>query len=340
MTHLLEYTPEQLLQNHPFANPHRAAGRELHGGFDANGDYISPRMLHRGPAVVAWQLQLLERGWKIIEATRQLLTHDTFPSKSQQKLLLQSGFGRIMWNNLTITGVIEARGLALVEMIAPDFSFLIKEDISRTALGHLNKGLLRAHGMDEGGDPNSNIGGHDAMWFAVRDMVFGENAYPIPEIPESIGRPESDKRLMADLPFEHEMLILLLMDVLMIEVRAENAFSTNIDLLSDPEIFQDKRNIADQAAKIVQRIREDEKIHVGYLTTVLSELRSLHFQLNGKEVLGKEIIDPAWETMVHWHAEENPRLQREKQIPGLEAWIKSEPNGEKLWQQFIALDRD
>jgi hypothetical protein len=94
--------------------------------------------------------------------------------------LLQWGCGQTLWNALTVTGVVEARGLALTQIVAPDFQSFIVEDISQTTVGHLGKGLLKAHGFDEGGVPGSGQGGHDTMWFAARDLIFGKNAYPMP----------------------------------------------------------------------------------------------------------------------------------------------------------------
>ena len=66
---------------------------------------------------------------------------------------------------------------------------MIVEDISEMAIGHLNEGLLVAHGLDEGGLPDQGIGGHDEMWFVARDLAFGAGAYPDVEPPESIARP-------------------------------------------------------------------------------------------------------------------------------------------------------
>ena len=44
-------------------------------------------------------------------------------------------------------GVIEARGQALLEFKAPNLRRIVVEDISATCMGHLNKGLLHAHGI-------------------------------------------------------------------------------------------------------------------------------------------------------------------------------------------------
>ena len=92
---------------------------------------------------------------------------------------------------LTITGKIEAKGRLLAEVTFPDLQDAVVEDISEMAIGHLGKGLLVAHGLDEGGLPAEGIGGHDVMWFVAHDLAFGAGAYPDVEPPRVIGRPET-----------------------------------------------------------------------------------------------------------------------------------------------------
>src|SRR3954469_17046746 len=111
----LVYTREQLLAGHDYARPLEVAGYRLHGGYLASGDYAPPRTLHRWPAVRAWQRALHERDFPLIEATTRLLEAGTYPTFAQQKLLLQHGLGQTLWNSLTLTGVIEARGRVLVD---------------------------------------------------------------------------------------------------------------------------------------------------------------------------------------------------------------------------------
>ena len=53
----------------------------------------------------------------------------------------------------------------LADVAFPDLQPVIVEDISEMAIGHLGGGLLLAHGLDEGGQPDLGIGGHDLMWF-------------------------------------------------------------------------------------------------------------------------------------------------------------------------------
>lgn len=298
----LRYCEAELLADHDYAAPHQAAGYHLHGGFDAAGHYISPRSRHRGAAIEAWSQALVAQGHELIDASRRLLEHDSFPNADQHAWLIRHGIGHVLWDDLTITGVIEARGRALTDYVAPDFQELIIEDISDWATGHLNIGLLRAHGMDEGGDPASTLGGHDVMWFAARDLIFGADAYPLPPVPDSIGRPDTG-RLMPDLPQSVEQSLLLLMNVLMIEVRAEAFFATVGDILARPGLAPKGDAAASLAGAMVGRIRQDEAFHVGYLQVVISELRSATFRISDGTKQGAEIIDPIWRGMVEWHAQ-------------------------------------
>lgn len=332
----LVFSREELLAEHPYARPQEMAGYRLHGGMDAEGRYVSPRTLHRWPAVRGWQRALRQRGFPLIEATTKLLASGPYPSYEQQKLLLQNGLGQTLWNSLTITGVIEARGRLLIDLPAPEFQKVLVEDVSATGLGHLTKGLLVAHGMDEGGDPASALGAHDQMWFAIRDLIFGADAYPMPEIPANISRPEGD-RLAPMIPTGYEQMISLLMNVLMIEVRAENLFTFVQALLRDPELFVDRRSEAELGIEMVERIRADEAIHVAYLQLVLSELRSFTFRSReGDLTPGAEVIDPMWATLVHWHSIENPRLARETQRQVLHERVLAHEDGERLWRAIEA----
>jgi hypothetical protein len=335
----LVYAPEEILREHRYAAPHEAAGHRLHGGFDAAGAYLSPRTAVRPAAVRAWQEALTARGFPLLPADASLLAAGPYPSEAQTTLLLRHGLGQGLWNALTITGVIEARGRLLADLVAPDFAPIVEEDVSGLALGHLNRGLLLAHGLDEGGEPTRGVGGHDAMWFAIRDLVFGKDRYPRPEIPPRIARPDEDERLAPDLPAAHEQLVLLLMNVLMIEVRAETTFAFTERLLCDPGSFADRRAGADLGVALVGRIRQDEVIHVEYLRTVLSELRSLTFRTrDGGRRRGAEIIDPMWAILVHWHAVENPRRARIQSRELNRERILAHPEGSTIWREFLALE--
>ena len=223
--------------------------------------------------------------------------------------------------------------------LAADFQQIIVDDISNTCTGHLHKGLLYAHGVDEGGDPKhpEGPGAHDQMWFAARDLIFGKDRYPMPVVPDNIGRPDGG-RLMPQLPAGFEQLIVLLMNVLMIEVRAEAGFSFNCELMRDPEAFTDRRDAAELAADMIERIRTDEAIHVAYLQTTVSEMRSFTFKtVDGGTIAGKDLIDPVWEGMVHWHAVTQAELALEQSREAIRARLNAAPNGAQLFDAFASV---
>lgn len=333
----LAYSEAELLAEHFYARPHVEAGYRLHGGFDAAGGYVSPRALNRWPAVRAWQAALERRGWPLVDASTRLLQRGNYPSFEQQHLLLDLGLGQTLWNALTITGAVEARGRRLAEFPVPDFQSVVDEDIAGTTTGHLGKGLMKAHGFDEGGGPTGDRG-HDTMWFAVRDLLFGRDAYPLPEIPPSLARPDLG-RLMPQMPLPHEQTILMLMNVLMIEIRAEAFFSFCIRLMRAPGVFTDRREAAEHAADLVERIRQDEAIHVAYLQAAMSELRSFTFRSEtGSRVPGKTFIDPIWNGMVHWHAVTTVDHARAQTREGIRQKLLALPDGARHLAAFEAIE--
>lgn len=333
----LSWTEAELLAEHDYPRPHREAGLRLHGGLDVDGTYLSPRTLNRWPAVHAWQAALADRGWPLIEADTALLSVAPFPNEDQMRLLIAEGLGHALWDSLSITGIIEARGIALVDFTAPDFAELTDADLSTQAIGHLNAGLLTGHGWDEGGRKELGIGGHDDMWFAVRDLLFGADAWPVPEAPASIARPV-EGREMRQLPEAHEGTLKLLMNVLMIEVRAERTFRFYEDVIATPGLFDVPDADRDLALTLVDRIRTDEAIHVAYLRTVISEFRALPIRtVDGGVMPGAEIVDPVWERMVRWHAVEMHEAGRPAQQATMREQLLARPQGTDLLERFAAL---
>jgi hypothetical protein len=335
----LKFTKEELLAEHDYATTQVEAGQRLHGGFDAAGRYISPRTLQRGPAVEHWTGALRKRGGELLAADSSLLAGIRYPNAAQTKLLLQEGLGQGFWNNLTITGMIEARGRILADMSFPSFQSVIVQDISEMALGHLNRGLLVAHGLDEGGDPARGIGGHDVMWFVLRDLAFGEVDYPAPPETPNIARPESEQRRMPPISDPHARLIYFLLNLLLIEFRAERGFAVTEQLLRDPEVFTERRADAERAADIVDRIRIDEEIHVSSLRLILGEIRSLDFRtLDGGTISGAEVVDDFWKEMCHWATVEQPPLAAEQQRALCRERIARHPDAERVQREFDALE--
>ncbi|HTO55974.1 MAG TPA: hypothetical protein VMR50_21500 [Myxococcota bacterium] len=335
----LRYEAAELLRSHDYAKPQIEAGHLLHGGFDASGSYIPPRMVVRQPALDAWTEALRARGGDLLPADSSLLSGVRYPSDAQQKLLIREGLGQTFWNSLTIIGMIEARGRVLADMVFPEFQDVIASDVSGLAIGHLNKGLLKAHGLDEGGEPERGIGGHDVMWFALRDLAFGKTEFPKPIVPENIARPDANVPVFPDIPIQYERLVYFLLNLLMIEFRAERGFSSTENLLRDPELFRDRRPEAEHAAAIVNRIRADEAIHVHSLRLYLGELRALEFKTaSGGRRSGREIVDTLWEGIVKWATIEQPPLAAAQQKAVLLERISAHPQAERVRREFLALE--
>ena len=335
----LRYEPEELLRSHDYARPQTEAGHLLHGGFDAAGRYLPPRILVRKPALDAWTESLRARGGDLLPADSSLLSGVRYPSDAQQKLLIREGLGQTFWNSLTIIGMIEARGRVLADMVFPEFQVAVTEDVSELAVGHLNRGLLRAHGLDEGGEPERGIGGHDVMWFALRDLAFGKTEFPMPVVPENIARPDANVPVFPDIAIQYERLVYFLLNLLMIEFRAERGFSSTERLLRDPELFRERRAEAEHAAEIVNRIRADEEIHVHSLRLYLGELRQLHFKTaDGGTRSGREIVDTLWEGIVKWATIEQPPLAASQQKAVLLERIAAHPQAARVRQAFLALE--
>jgi hypothetical protein len=335
----LRYSADELLRNHDYARPQVEAGHRLHGGFDVAGRYIPPRTLVRQPALEAWTEQLRARGGDLLAADSSLLAGVRYPSDAQQKLLIREGLGQTFWNSLTIIGTIEARGRALAELVFPEFRNLSVQDVSKLAIGHLNQGLLRAHGLDEGGEPEAGIGGHDVMWFALRDLAFGKTDFPLPVVPDNIGRPDSSAAVFPQLPLEYERFVHFLGNLVMIEFRAERGFSSTEKLLRDPELFRERRAQAEHAAEIVNRIRIDEAVHVHSLRLYLGELRLLDFKtVGGGSISGRDVVDTFWEGIVKWATVEQPPLAAAQQKKLLLERIAVHPQSARITREFLALE--
>lgn len=61
----LEYSGTELLMGHPYEEPLIADDVRCHGGY-IEGRYVSPRTLHRQPAIQAWQQRLRDEGQPLL----------------------------------------------------------------------------------------------------------------------------------------------------------------------------------------------------------------------------------------------------------------------------------
>ncbi len=334
----LDYSREELNNDHDFVSTHVINGKRLHGGFDAAGNYVPPRSRTRVEALKNWQQALESNGGQVFAADSSLLTGPRMPNADQQRLLIRNGVTRPFWNGLTITGKIEGRGRVLAEMQFPDLQQVVVEDISKMAIGHLNKGLLYAHGIDEGGELDRGIGGHDVMWFVARDLVIPPGTHADVEPPESISRPESGKRWMPEIALPFEGMLSFLMNLLLIEFRAEIGFASTQAILRTPDLFVDRRAAAEEAAQIIERIRTDEEIHVWSLRLYLGELRQLNLRtVDGNTIAGATLIDRFWQGLIGWAVQEQPRIAAQTAYVPLKAQILEHPQGASLLTRFDKL---
>jgi hypothetical protein len=123
-------------------------------------------------------------------------------------------------------------------------------------------------------------------------------------------------------------------------VRAERFFNFCTSVMRDPGNFRDRREIAMHAADLVDRIRQDEAPHVGYLAVVISELRSFTFRTaDGGVTGGAAFMDPVWRGMVQWHAVANVDFEQTRLRREFEAMFRARPDGETLLRRFEGLER-
>jgi hypothetical protein len=290
-----------LTASHPYAREHEVAGQRFHGGFLSDGSYAPPRTLNRVPAIQAWLEALEARGWPLVDCSRTERPDDVYPNLEQQRLLLNHGLGQSFWDELTIIAVNEGRGEAMCYVKPYDLQKIIDEDITATITGHLWKGLFWAHGADEAGDrATPEIGGHKHMWFAVRNLLLGKDAYPAPAVPRMHSRPK-DAREASILPPEVEKLFESCMAVLHVECRAYPYFKLCLDLCSLPEAFDSRSPNISLAADVIARIQADEASHVAYLRGFVSELRNFTFRdAAGNRCQGSDFLDDIWERQTVW----------------------------------------
>ena len=134
-------------------------------------------------------------------------------------------------------------------------------------------------------------------------------------------------------------VIYLLLNLLLIEFRAERGFGMTEDLLMDPELFSEDRADAERAADIVRRIRRDEEIHITSLQLILGEIRHLHFKTNdGGTIKGSEIVDDFWKEITHWATVEQPQLAADQQRELMRERISRHPEADRVQAAFDALE--
>jgi hypothetical protein len=331
----LVYPQEALLESGSYSEPLIANGVRCHGGFDADGRYRSPRTLHRGPAIAAWQARLAQEGSPLVTVDKALMPPQ-YPNAEQAKLLLRNGVRDPVVRTLTIISIVEGFGAIIRDVAVPDLAALVVEPVDGTSLAHLRHGLFEAHARDESGWRDE--GGHKQMWEAARDLAFEK-----PKIPGDVlmrmmgrgGRAERGERAIPELDETAERWIMMMAQVMIVEVLAEGTFAWGIDVLSDPTVSAAPK----EAGDMVRYVRADESPHVEYLRTALSELRARTLRtIDGRTIAGRTIVDRVMHRMLTNIVKARPRQQRDDLAASLAEDMKAVANPARLREEFDALE--
>lgn len=298
----LDFSRSELLSSHDYAEPLRADGRTCHGGFDEAGNYVSPRTLHRAPAIAAWADR--HRSTFGTEPLDMPLERwpENFPNVEQSKVLLRNGVREPVIASLTRIGTVEGFGAFLRYTTVPELSACFDDDIAGTATAHLDGGLIEAHARDEAG--HGDVAGHKEMWFAARDIAFEHPATEdqtsimlermgIVGANGSVSRSLVPPRRLPD-AFDHDLELLIdrMVRLMLIEIQAFHTFAWAEALLSDTGLVAGDG----EAARLVSYIRADETPHVEYLRTSLTEMRDRTFRLtDGTTLPGTDVISAIWD---------------------------------------------
>ena len=87
----LNFSTDEILANVPTREALIVKGVKCHGGFDADGNYRSPRTAFRVPAIKAWQEQhVATSGTALFEIPADTVSPQV-PNVAQVKFLLKSG---------------------------------------------------------------------------------------------------------------------------------------------------------------------------------------------------------------------------------------------------------
>ena len=330
----LIFSSEELLSNGDYSEPLIANGVLCHGGFDESGAYRSPRTLFRAPAIEAWQAQLHEAGAELIDIPRSLMPPQ-YPNVDQAVMLLREGVRDPIVRALTVISIVEGFGAIIRDVKVPDLASLLVEPIEGTALAHLSNGLFEAHARDEAG--HRDQGGHKQMWEAARDTAFENPSIPGDVLMRVMGRRQrrgERRRPFPEIDEGLERMLQTMTTVLVIEVFAEGTFEWGKQLLGNPEVSAQP----EAAGGMVGYIQGDEKPHVEYLRTALSELRARTIRrVDGKTITGRRVIDGMLHATLENMTRSRPKEQQEEARRGVEDAFKTARSPDRLVEEFDAL---
>jgi hypothetical protein len=340
-TDQVTFTEAELLANHPVLEPLLAGGVRCHGGFDADGAYVSPRTLHRVPAIEAWGARHRATfGTELLHVPLDTWP-EHLPNVAQARHLIANGVPEPLIATLTRIGTVEGFG-ANIRLLEPgDLQRHFVEDIAGTGIAHLGKGLFEAHGRDEAGWEEE--AGHKDMWFAARDIAFDHPTANVDIeamlVRMGFGQPgtgalDISRILPDDIDVNLELIANLMVRVLLIEVQAFHTFAWAEEWLADPDLVAGDG----AAARLVQYIRADETPHVGYLATTLTEMRDRTWVgSSGTKHAGTDMIGAIWDRCLAQSLGEGRAQTRKAVLGEVEHWCATHARGKDILAEFYAL---
>ncbi len=342
----IAWTETELLATDAIAEPLLANGRRCHGGFNAQGEYVSPRTAGRWPAIRQWQRAHEEQSGRTILDAPLDQWPKPFPSVSQTKFLLRNGITLPTAAMLTRIGTVEGFGGLIREVGIGDLQPHFDDSIANTALSHLETGLFEAHARDEVGFENE--AGHKEMWFAARDIAF-DHAYSQDETsamllragfgaPAASGEvgaaPAPPARLVHEIDGGLESMLRFMIGLMFIEVSAFHTFAWAEAVLSDSELVAGDG----EAALLVQYIRSDEAPHIAYLQTALTETRDRTMTtIDGGTIAGSVVIQRLWDSALADSLGPRREAFRQSNIDEVRFAVRHRTDGEDLLREFLSL---
>jgi hypothetical protein len=343
-----EYTEHELLENVDYVEPLIAGGVKCHGGFDENGEYVSPRTKNRVPAIRAWQQNHTETfGTELLDIPLETWP-ENYPNVAQAKYLISEGVTDPISATLTRIGTVEGFGAMIRYSLFPDLQKCFDEDIRGTATSHLQVGLYEAHARDEAGFEDE--GGHKQMWFASRDIAF-ENPVTADQTEIMLqrmgfsgngpgGGANAAQRMVngsgafPDLDPYLEALIERMTRLLLIEISAFHTFAWAEEVLADPDLCAGEG----EAARLVSYIRADETPHVEYLKTTLTEMRDRTIVgQSGKKIPGRTVIEAVWDRAVQESLGERRQQNLKITLREVEVALEGKKNAKDILHRFHEL---
>ena len=133
-----------------------------------------------------------------------------------------------------------------------------------------------------------------------------------------------------------ERMLGFMANVLVVEVFAEGTFRWGIEVLSDPQVSA----APEVAGDMVRNIQSDEKPHVEYLRTALSEVRARTIRtVDDRTISGKVVIDGLLHRVLSQLTRSRQSDQREDVHDALVEAMETAANPSALREEFDALDQ-